>query len=72
MAKVVPKSTFVEAAILLAVDHMVLLHTDGGEDLREEAVGVAWCQEHQQNGCKMMALSTSVLRTCLCANSWAP
>ena len=60
MPKVMPKYVFVEHVVLFILHHLVLLHINGGEDLDEEATGIALCQEQQPNGCKMAALSSSV------------
>ena len=57
-----PNSVFVEGGVLFALHHLVPLGTDGKEDLHEENDCIALCQQQQWNGCKTLALSTSVTR----------
>ena len=45
---------------LFALRRVVVVRTDGGESLLVQALSVALCQEQQGNGCKAMALSSSV------------
>ena len=45
VAKVVPKSVFMEGAILFALHHVVVAHVDGGEEIPTNVTGVALCQK---------------------------
>ena len=55
-----PKFIFIGGVALFAVRRVVVVRIDGGESLLAEALSVALCQERQGNGCKVMALSSSV------------
>ena len=60
MPKVMPKFIFMGDVALFALRRLVVVRIDGGESLLAEALSVALCQEQQGNGCKAMALSSSV------------
>ena len=59
MPKVMPKFIFMGGVALFALRCVVVVRIDGGESLLAEALSVALWQE-QVNGCKVMALSSSV------------
>ena len=60
MPKVMPKFIFMGGVALFALRRVVVVRIDGGKSLLAEALSVALCQEQQGNGCKAMALSSSV------------
>ena len=60
MLKVMPKFIFMGGVALFAHRRVVVVHIDGGESLLAAALSVALCREQQGNGCKAMALSSSV------------
>ena len=60
MPKVMPKFIFTGRVALFALRRVVVVRIDGEESLLAEALSVAWCQKQQGNGCKAMALSSTV------------
>ena len=57
---VMPKFIFMAGVALFALRRVVVVRIAGGESFLAEDLSVAMCQEQQGNGCKAMALSSSV------------